>query len=246
MNYYADNLVAGNYKYRPPYHPKFIDGLVREVELKKTDIPLDLLCGQGEIASLLAAHCDAVVGADGSRQMLDLAEKKQGVKYLLGDVNSPEFIDVFEGKKFSHCFVGRAIHWIEAGALAELNKRLFDQYAWLVTMQSGFAKNNAWLGAYKEVLRNFGGNFPAVDWISREKILGAGFNYLKPVSANFVMKLNVDSLYRTALSYNSSSHLLQTREEEIKSSLRGVLGAFLQEDGFLAANISNSAFVYRS
>jgi len=101
VNEYQDNMVADFYKFRPPYHPEFMAKLVKEVNLQRTDVPLDLLCGRGEIAKHLSKYCDNVVAVDGSRQMLNRAEPADNIKYLLGDVNHVNFIDLFEDSKLA-------------------------------------------------------------------------------------------------------------------------------------------------
>ena len=82
MNDYQDDLVANSYKFRPPYHPDFIAKLVNEVNLQRTDVPLDLLCGRGEIANHLSKYCDRIIAVDGSRQMLDRAERNEKINFL--------------------------------------------------------------------------------------------------------------------------------------------------------------------
>jgi ubiquinone/menaquinone biosynthesis C-methylase UbiE len=245
-NHYIDTLVARSYKYRPPYHPKFIDNLAAKVCLNKSDSALDLLCGQGEISTKLSSHCKYVIGVDGSRRMLDLATTADNIKYLIGDVNHPDFINIFNGETFSHCFIGRAIHWISEDSLTEIRKRLLDKSAWLVTMQGGYDRNNPWLKSYNAVIENFASKGSRSDLISREKILNSGFSYHEPIGANFNLKLSINFLYGSALSYRPAvTHILKMHETEVKSELKNALSKFLV-DGFLVANISNSGFIYKS
>lgn len=248
MNDYQDNLIADFYKFRPPYHPGFIAKLVNEVNLQKTGVPLDLLCGRGEIAKHLSMHCDAVVAVDGSKQMLDRAERNQKIKFLLGDVNQPNFIDLFGDLKFNHCFVGRAIHWIEDEYLAKIKESIFTDATWFVTMQGGYAKNNPWLNSYNEIIRRYSNlqSEKKIDWVSRKKILSTGFHYWKELSSNFSMKIDINFLYGTALSYTLQAHNLKTSESEIKASLRDALNPYIDDNGFLIAKISNSAFIYKA
>lgn len=246
MNDYQDELVADYYRFRPPYHSEFIPRLAKEVNLKRTDVPLDLLCGRGEIAKHLSKYCDKVVAVDGSKQMLDRAEHAENIKFLLGDVNHVDFISLFKSQRFNHCFIGRAIHWIEENSLIEIRKSLFADPTWLVTMQGGYSKDNSWIQPYNEVLKSYSGLSNNLDWISKEKILNAGFNYHKSLNSVFSARINIDFLYGTALSYNMRAHVLKSFESEIKSSLRTVLHPYIQDDGFLVAKISNSALIYKS
>jgi trans-aconitate methyltransferase len=245
-NHYIDTLVSQSYRYRPPYHPKFIENLVAKVFLNKSDSALDLLCGRGEIASKLSSHCQHVVGVDGSSKMLDLATAASNVKYLLGDVNHPDFIDIFNGETFSHCFIGRAIHWINEDSLTEIKKRLLNKSAWLVTMQGGYDRSNPWLKPYKDIIESFASKGLRSDLVSMEKIINCGFTYVNPIAANFNLKLDVDFLYGSALSYRPAvTHILKMHEIEVKSELNNALAKFLT-DGFLIANISNSGFIYKT
>jgi SAM-dependent methyltransferase len=245
-NHYIDNLVAKSYKFRPPYHPKFIENLATEVCLEKNHSSLDLLCGQGEISRKISNHCKYVVGVDGSKTMLDLATPVNNVKYLIGDVNHSNFINIFDGEIFSHCFIGRAIHWINEDSLTEIRKGLLAKSAWLVTMQGGYDRSNPWLKSFNAVIENFASNGSRPDLISRQKIINSGFSYLKPVGANFNLKLSIDFLYGSALSYRPAiTHILKMHETEVKSELRIALNKFLIDD-ILVANISNSGFIYKS
>ena len=246
MNDYQDDLVAEYYKFRPPYHPKFIAELVNQVKLQKTDIPLDLLCGRGEIARHLTKYCDNVVGVDGSQQMLERAEDAGNIKFLLGDVNHGDFINLFNGQKFNHCFVGRAIHWIEDNSLIKIKESILSNPTWFVTMQGGYSKINPWMQAYNEVLKKYPDSSNGVDWISRKKVLSAGFTYKKELSSVFQIKVDIDFLFGTALSYSMRAHILKSYENEIKNLLRTALNPYIGADGFLIAKISNSAFIYRS
>lgn len=245
-NNYADVLVAKNYKYRPPYHPRFIEDIANEVCLKKTDSSLDLLCGQGEISRKISNYCNSVVAVDGASEMLDLSTRAPNIKYLRGDVNGPNFIDVFNGETFSHCFVGRAIHWIDEISLTEIRKRLLTKSAWLVTMQGGYSRSNPWWKKYKDVIDHYSTGGPSVDYVSREKIVNSGFTFVKPFAFYFKLKLDVNFLYGSAMSYRPTTTLeLNTNEAEVKAELKAELDSFLV-DGYLIAVISNSAFIYKS
>jgi len=113
-------------------------------------------------------------------------------------------------------------------------------------MQGGYSKDNPWLQSYNEVIRTYLSLSNGVDWISKEKIISAGFSYEKSLSSVFSMKINIDFLYGTALSYSNRAHVLKSSETEIKSSLGVALKSHIQDNGFIMAKISNSGFIYRS
>lgn len=238
-----DNLsVADNYQFRIPYIPAFFRDLAGRVELTPADSPLDLCCGQGEISKLLCAYASRISAVDVSIEMIRRAHMDPKISYLIADVNDPEFPARFNGQRFSHCFVGRAIHWIEQESLIRLTRTIFQDSMWFVTMQGGFSDQTPWLATFNKVKRRHLGPSHNLDHVARDRILDAGFGFKGDRAAIFKMELSIGYLYRNALSYsNAGSH----SESAFKSDLKQSLAPWMEESGKLIAKVTNTALIYR-
>ncbi len=56
-----------------------VEFILDTLELQQGEIVLDLCCGQGRHSHLLANAALTVIGVDGSRFLLEEAEKKKGI-----------------------------------------------------------------------------------------------------------------------------------------------------------------------
>lgn len=247
QNYYEDDVVADHYRFRPPYLPEFFKQLAQELDLKRTDVPLDLLCGRGEIASRLLEHCENIVATDGSREMLNRAIQSDRIEYIQGDVNDPGFTGLFDNRKFEYCFIGRAIIWVNEDSLLRIRDSLLADRAWFLVLRGKLANDNPWIQNYREVIQFYGGGAIGVDLVGKEKILGAGFEYQKALVGNFMADIGIDYLYGLALSYTPErTHQLRSEEQKVKAALESTLSQYYQDDRKLNAHFTNSAIIYRS
>ena len=84
---FHDEITARNYRFRPPYHPKFFELLASELQLNDSQIALDLCTGTGEVAAGLAPYLSSIRALDFSPPMLSSAKKHPKVSYVKADVN---------------------------------------------------------------------------------------------------------------------------------------------------------------
>ena len=246
LNHYDHPLVAHNYQFRCPYAPNFFTQLAHDFEINHSSRAIDLCSGSGEVAHPLAEHCGSVLGIDQSDLMIANSSSKENVNYRQGDLNDFEFLQTLPENCYEFIFVGRGIHWINESSLAFIADRCLVKNGYLLTVQSGFSQNTPWLAEYYKILEIvLGSPTPAVDFVCRQKILDAGFNYLNKVVQPFQAKMNVDSLLGQAMSYRIDRALeIEKRQVELKRQLESTLHEYIQ-DSYLSANIVSSAFVYK-
>lgn len=234
--------VAQYYHYRIPYHPAFFRSIATTVELVETSKPLDLCCGQGEIAKLLCSYAQRILAVDVSNEMLRRGHSDPRIRYINADVNAEEFTSRFEGESFTHCFIGRAIHWIDQDSLNRMTQSIFRDAMWLVTMQAGFSRKTPWLKELRQVKSRHGDMDEARDHISKEKVLNAGFDHKESKSMEFEVEVTFDYLLGNALSY---SGFKVQRQADLKSDMLQSLAPWVNEKGTLQAVVSQSALIYR-
>lgn len=247
MNNFS-TTVARSYKYRTPYHSHFISEILDKINFQYTDVPLDLLCGRGEISSHLSEYCNKVIAVDGSTAMLAESIPKKNIQYILGDVNKDDFFDIFLNQKIRHCFVGRAIHFIESHSLKKLRHSVLEKDSCLITMESGFSQRSPWLKKYRTITKSLipSGTPVGHARVSEDTLIKAGFDYVTSIGLLFDMQLGVDSLYHNLLSRSTiSKHVELTNREEFLLLLKENLSEFLNEDNLLTARISNTAHIYQ-
>lgn len=110
-NYFAPKTAAERYaKGRPRFHSFVIERIKNILALEKNfESALDVGCGTGLSTVAFKNISERVVGVDVSAEMLNQAEKTNGIEYLQASAENLPF-----GKRiFDVITISQAIHWVE-------------------------------------------------------------------------------------------------------------------------------------
>lgn len=139
---FHDEITARNYRFRPPYHPKFFELLASDLQLTDSKIALDLCTGTGEVALGLTPYLSSIKALDFSPPMLSRAKRHPKVSYVKADVNDIAALSMAAVEHNALCTVGMGIHYLEAQTLKFVRDNLLSPSGYLVTLQSGFDRGN--------------------------------------------------------------------------------------------------------
>lgn len=118
-NPFSGPAVAARYaRSRPALHHHVVELLLGRG--LRVDRALDVGCGTGLSTRPLTAIATKVVGVDGSKDMLRLAVRTEGVSYVLSAAERLPFM----GGAFELITLCSAIHWLEPSALVQLRRVL--------------------------------------------------------------------------------------------------------------------------
>lgn len=243
---FHDEITARNYRFRPPYHPNFFNLLASELKLGNSQIALDLCAGTGEVAVGLAPYLSSISALDFSPPMLSRAKNHPKVRYAKVDVNEIAALQRVAPKGNALCTVGMGIHYLELQTLKFVNANLLNPSGYFVTLQSGFASENPWFSKYRTLRASLRKDLKGqqIDWVSREKVEGAGFTLLYPVVLEYHVQIKFEYLLRETLSMSGLRELNEDMLSGYKHALSAELAPYIKE-GRLDTKIRNSAFVYR-
>ncbi len=237
--------ISNTYGGRPSYHTKFFEGLAKlGHNVSQFESLLDLCAGRGEVADGLSGFVDKVVAVEASVEMVRNKIHNESIRWINTDVNSIDLFDQLKGDSFDLVTAGRSIQYIEKNTLMKLRRHHMKPSSILITLQSGIANKNNWLPAYNKIKRFVFPEIKArVNWIQREKVVSAGYRYLRNV--NFVYRDNwsLDRIYQLICSYSTYGNLITDREEILKNNLEKELSRYMI-NGKLPVLISNSASLY--
>jgi ubiquinone/menaquinone biosynthesis C-methylase UbiE len=138
MNFFAYKTVAERYvQYRPHFHPLVIEKIRNYLGLKTpVNLALDVGCGTGQSTVALKEIANSVVGVDISTDMLQLAEKKPGIRYIQ---SAAEDLEILDGNSFDLLTTSLAFHWFDQKRFFAEVRRLLKKKAWLVIYNNGFS-----------------------------------------------------------------------------------------------------------
>ena len=111
-------------QFRPPYPPEYFRSVAQKLGLSKQHALVDLGTGPGLLALGFAPYVGRIVGVDPEPAMLDAARKaaaraRQSLTLIEGTAEAlPAGIGTF-----NVVTIGRALHWMERGAVAALFER---------------------------------------------------------------------------------------------------------------------------
>jgi ubiquinone/menaquinone biosynthesis C-methylase UbiE len=127
-----ESLFAGAAEYyeqgRPPYAPGLADAVAGQLELDGQGRLLDVGCGPGTVALLLAAHFQAVVGLDPDAEMLDraaLRAARLGVENASWVCQRAEALPAGLGS-FRVVTFAASFHWMDRPRVASAVAKMLD------------------------------------------------------------------------------------------------------------------------
>ena len=111
MNYFSTKAAAERYSLgRPDFHRNTINHIKDFLRLEtKFDKALDIACGTGLSTKALLEIATNVYGTDISQDMLNLAPKTGGIKYIAAPAEEQPFPD----NSFDLITVSSGIHWFD-------------------------------------------------------------------------------------------------------------------------------------
>jgi SAM-dependent methyltransferase len=127
---FAERDVALSYFARPPYAPALYDTLL-ELTVRR-ERALDIGCGPGKVATVLADHFKEVVALDPSEPMLEVARKADAGRHP-NIVWALDRAETFEDPKgFDLVTAAASIHWPDHAVLFPKLARWTDRVAIIV------------------------------------------------------------------------------------------------------------------
>lgn len=121
MNYFSSNSVAQRYaKGRPYFHWMIVGHIKRFFPITEPLCSaLDVGCGTGLSTVALKGTAQNIIGIDASTEMIALAPRENGIKYVVASAeNLP-----FEENEFDLLTLSQVFHWLDSNRfLAEANR----------------------------------------------------------------------------------------------------------------------------
>jgi SAM-dependent methyltransferase len=243
-------------QYRPPYPAEFFRTVAEKLKLDKRHALIDLGTGPGVLALGFAPHVGRVVGVDPEPAML--AAARAAAARASADV---AFI---EGKAedlaadiggFDVVTIGRALHWMDHGALGPVFARLVAPGGAIVICASFSARDgsNPWLEDYDAARRRWSDEDLLVGSHKGEHahrnpddVLGPlGFGVVETVRVHATHEVRAADLARRVLTHSSSSPAaLGDRADAMLADIETRLLPF-SRDGILQETLLSAASVAR-
>ena len=132
-------IASRFYKWRVPYPANLFESACRLLKLDRDSAVLDVCCGSGDLAVGFANHVGRVAGLDFSERMLALAPRHERVDYIRHDINTLPVPEILQQVRFDCFAIGRAIHWIDEGALAQVTEQNLKREGCILICGSGFS-----------------------------------------------------------------------------------------------------------
>jgi ubiquinone/menaquinone biosynthesis C-methylase UbiE len=235
-------------QYRPPYSAEFFRAVAQKLALSKRHALIDLGTGPGLLALGFAPYAGRVVGVDPEPEMLaaaGAAATRAGadVAFVEGRAEDlPETIGSFDVVT-----IGRALHWMDHGALAPLFARLVAPGGAIVVCASFTIRDgrNPWLGDYDAARRAWSDKKLLRDASKGEQthrnladVLGpAGFGVVETVSVETAHQVSAEDLARRVLTFSPSSPAaLGNRVDAMLADIEARLAPY-GRDGLLAETL---------
>jgi SAM-dependent methyltransferase len=243
-------------KYRPPYSAEFFRAVAEKLKLSRQQTLIDLGTGPGPLALGFSSYAGRVVGVDPEPAMLAAARvsaRRAGadVTFLEGRAEDlPEDVGSFDVVT-----IGRALHWMDHGALAPLFARLIAPGGAVVVCASFSVRDarNPWLGDYDRARRAWSDETLLRDASKGEQthrnladVLGpAGFGVAETVSVETTYEVSASDLARRVLTFSPSSPAaLGDRVDAMLADIEARLLPF-SRDGILTETLVSWADIAR-
>lgn len=243
-------------QFRPSYPPQFFRDVAQNLHLSKQHRLLDVGTGPGLLAIGFAPYAGYVTAVDPEPAMLAAARRAmaragQEVHLIEG---SAEDLPVETGS-FDVVTIGRALHWIDRGALGSLFARLVAPDGALVICGCSSARNgrNPWLDTYNAARRAWS---PDTLWSESGKgertprdlialLEGTGVKATEVVRVEAVSEVSASHLARRVLTFSSSSPAaLGNRVDAMLADVEARLAPF-GRDGLITEIVVSRADIAR-
>jgi SAM-dependent methyltransferase len=242
---------ANYYKYRTPYISDLFKDVCKELGVTKESVLMDLGCGRGEVANILSDYADKVYAIDGSKEMIDLAIRKDNIEYQVVDLN---YSNPVVENKVNHIFFGRSIHWFPSESLDRFSSNLLVEDGSIVVCSTQWSPVGDWGEIYFEKKRKFISQNQKLispsqhrkhDFTGRSNLNDAGFFPVKTIMLDRVFKVNIDFMigHTFATAYRENLKKIKSLsikfEDEMKNSLK-----IFEENLDMSIKVTTWAIIY--
>jgi len=246
----AKHYLAG----RQAYAPRLIDRVAGLVGLDPRDRVLDLGCGPGILAGAFAPLVREVLAVDPEPEMLRIAEARFGNDAGIVFRQGSSFDLSPAWGRFRLVTMGRSFHWMDRAETLRRLDAMIEPDGVVALFDSTLLDlpENAWIAAYRAVVRRFAAadtthvRHSAPGWVRHEAfLLDSAFNAVDQVSVIERRTVSVQQLVDRAFSRSSTApdrlgDAAPRLAEEIAAVMRP-----LATDGTLPEALATSALLGR-
>ena len=238
-------------QFRPPYPPEYFRSVAQKLGLSKQHALVDLGTGPGLLALGFAPYVGRIVGVDPEPAMLDAARKaaaraRQSLTLIEGTAEAlPAGIGTF-----NVVTIGRALHWMERGAVAALFERLVAPGGAIVVCSARSAADgrNAWLDEYNEARRFWSGSSGGRRYLAdfQAVLEGTRFRVAESITVESRHEIAAGDLAQRVLTFSTSSpDVLGDKRAAMLQDVEQRLLRFSGGDGLLTEVVLATADVAR-
>ena len=243
-------------QYRPPYPAEFFRAVSDKLKLDKRHALIDLGTGPAPLAIGFAPSVGRVVGVDPEPAMLAAARaaaKRAGAEITFIEGKAEKLPADIGG--FDVVTIGRALHWMDHGALGPVFARLVAPGGAIAICSSFSARDgsNPWLEEYDAARRR---------WSDEELLVGSrkgehahrnpndvlgplGFGVVDTIMVKATHEIGATDLARRVLTHSSSSPAaLGDKADAMLADIEARLLPF-SRDGILKETLMSAASVAR-
>ena len=243
-------------QYRPPYSAEFFRAVAEKLKLSRQQTLIDLGTGPGPLALGFASYAGRVVGVDPEPAMLAAARvsaRRAGAEVTFLEGRAEDLPD--DVGSFDVVTIGRALHWMDHGALAPLFARLIAPGGAVVVCASFSVRDarNPWLADYDRARRAWSDETLLRDASKGEQthrnladVLGpSGFGVAETVSVEITHEVSASDLAWRVLTFSPSSPAaLGDRVDAMLADIEARLLPF-SHDGILTETLISWANIAR-
>ena len=233
---------ADHYRFRTPYAPALFDQLNSCLPLSPRARLLDLCCGRGELTRSLADRAGHVTAIDGARGMIAAAPPHPRVSYHCHDVNKLAVLPGVAGFHYDHMFLGRAIPYVDTGALGFAAGHCLKSGGAIVVCGAGFDPREPWVAVFNRIR----GSYAQIrgDFTGAAKLAALGFFESRRVVVRQSARCDPKFLVAHALSYSLTRQRIAADMAHFTARLHQGVSAYIQ-GGQLRADVISWALIYR-
>jgi SAM-dependent methyltransferase len=197
-------------QFRPPYPAEYFRTVAQKLGLSKQHALIDLGTGPGLLALGFAPYVGRIVGVDPEPAMLEAARKaaaRAGQSFTLIEGKAealPAGIGTFDAVT-----IGRALHWMERGAVAALFERLVAPGGAIVVCSARSAADgrNSWLDEYNEARRFWAGSSGGERYRQdfQAVLQGTRFRVAESITVESSHEISASDLAQRVLTFSTSS-----------------------------------------
>ena len=115
--------------------------------------------------------------------MLALAPRHERVDYIRHDINTLPVPEILQQVRFDCFAIGRAIHWIDEGALAQVTEQNLKREGCILICGSGFSDKTKWIAAFRNLKEAYSHDEGEKDHKGNRKLGRIGFQFQKEMYA---------------------------------------------------------------